>query len=132
MNTIKSESNNFTQKDFADALFKLKKDIGLSYMQIAVKAKLSDTYLINIVNRKNLAPNDGNIEKIAKALGVEPEYFFEYRLRRLINLINDNREYLDMFLNEIELSQKKRKAQKARVSSRKAAEGVGKVGEASK
>ena len=122
MNAIKSDSKILTHKDFADALFELKQDTGLSYMQIAVKARLSDTYLINIVNRKNLAPNNENIKKIAKALRIEPEYFFEYRLRRLINLLKSNREYLDLFLKEIRLSQKKRKAQRARVRAKKMAE----------
>ena len=121
-----------TIEDFGDALIGLISEKKFTYGQVGSMSKLSATYIFDIAKKKVQPPKDENLIKIAKTLGVKPEYFFEYRLRRLINLISDNREYLDLFLNEIELSQKKRRAQKARVSSRKAAEGVGKVGEASK
>ena len=107
MNTNKSNGKKYTNEDFADALLELKEQSGLSYMQIAIKSELSDTYLVNIVKRKNLAPKDENIEKIAKALGVEPEYFFEYRLRRLVDFINENRKYLNEFLDHVEIKEKK-------------------------
>ena len=107
MNTNKSIGREYSCKDFADAFFELKKSIGFSYMQIAVKAKLSDTYLVNIVNRKNLAPNSKNIKKIAKALKVEPEYFYEFRLRKLINILDSNRKYLDPVLKELYGQEKK-------------------------
>ena len=81
MDTNKSES--YSNKDFKDALLELKTNSGLSYMAIAIKAGLSDSYLVNIVNGKNLAPTDENITKIAAALNVKPEYFKEYRNRRL-------------------------------------------------
>jgi len=64
-------------------LMELKQSSGMSYTQVAIKTKLYDTYLINIVKRKNLAPNDENIKNIARALNVKPEYFREYRQRRL-------------------------------------------------
>jgi transcriptional regulator with XRE-family HTH domain len=83
MNTNISESKGYSNLDFARALLELKNASGLSYMKIAVKAGVSDTYLVNIVQGKNLAPNDDNIRKIAWALGVAPEYFKEYRQRRL-------------------------------------------------
>ena len=81
MDTNKSES--YSNKDFKDALLELKTTHGMSYMAIAVKAGLSDSYLVNIVNGKNLAPTDENIAKIAAAFDVGPEYFKEYRNRRL-------------------------------------------------
>ncbi len=109
MNTNKSNGKKYTNEDFADALLELKEKSALSYMQIAIKSGLSDTYLVNIVKRKNLAPKDENIEKIAKALGVDPEYFFEYRLRRLVDFINENREYLNEFLDHVEIKGKKEK-----------------------
>jgi len=83
MNTSISDSANYSNKEFADALLDLKNASGLSYMKIAIKAGVSDTYLVNIVQRKNLAPNDDNIKNIARALNTKPEYFKEYRQRRL-------------------------------------------------
>ena len=111
MNTIKSDSEKYTIKDFGEALLELKEDSGLSYMQIAVKAGLSDTYLINIVKGKNLAPNDENIEKIASAFGLKPEYFKEYRNRRLsekMNTLGFDKENYDVPLSkeEVEFLQK--------------------------
>jgi len=124
--------NTNTAEDFSDALKGLMHERELSYNQLAYKCKLSPQFLHQIVTKKVLPPKDKFIKAIAKSLNIEPEYFFEYRLRSLIKILNNHREYLDLFLKEIEVSQKKRRAQKARVSSRKAAEGVGKVGEASK
>jgi len=63
MNTNRSDGNNYTNKEFAEALLELKQGSGMSYMQVAIKAGLSDTYLINIVKRKNLTPNDENKKK---------------------------------------------------------------------
>jgi len=106
MDTIKSDSEKYTIKDFGEALLELKEDSGLSYMQIAVKAGLSDTYLINIVKGKNLAPNDENIEKIASAFGLKPEYFKEYRNRRLsekLNTLNFDKENYDVPLSQEEV-----------------------------
>jgi len=106
VNTNKSNSEKYTNKDFADALLELKEQSGLSYMQIAIKAGLSDTYLINIVKRKNLAPNDENIKKIARALGVKPEYFKEYRQRRLaekLDTLNFHKESYDVPLSNEEI-----------------------------
>ena len=107
MNTNKSISREYSCKDFAEALFDLKGNARLSYGQIADKCGLSDAYLVNIVNRKNLAPNSKNIKKIAKALKVEPEYFYEFRLRKLINILDSNRKYLDPVLKELYSQEKK-------------------------
>ena len=100
-----SNSDSYTNKNFGEALLELKEKSGLSYMQIAIKAELSDTYLVNIVKGKNLAPNDKNIKKIAKALGVGPEYFKEWRNRRLsekLDTLNFNQDDYDVPLSEKE------------------------------
>ncbi len=131
MNTY-TDNASPTREDFGDALKDIMGKRELSYNQLSYKCGLSGQYLNQIVNRKSLPPKDENLLKIAKALEIEPEYFFEYRLRKLFNLLNDTREYLDPFLKEIESSQKKRVSQKARVSSREAAGGTGRIRKASK
>jgi len=115
MNTNKSNSKKYTDKDFANVLLELKEKSGLSDMQIATKAGLSDTYLINIVKRKNFAPNDENIEKIAKALGVKSEYFKEYRQRRLaekLDTLNFHKESYDVPLSKEEVKYLKKVIEK--------------------
>ena len=124
MNTNRSDGNNYTNKEFAEALLELKQGSGMSYMQVAIKAGLSDTYLINIVKRKNLAPNDENIKNIARALKVKPEYFREYRQRRLaekldtlnfhktnykVALSDEEAEYLKNIIKEHFQKKKKKK-----------------------
>jgi transcriptional regulator with XRE-family HTH domain len=124
MNTNRSDGNNYTNKEFAEALLELKQGSGMSYMQVAIKAGLSDTYLINIVKRKNLAPNDENIKNIARALNVKPEYFREYRQRRLaekldtlsfhktnykVALSDEEAEYLKNIIKEHFQKKKKKK-----------------------
>ncbi len=91
--TSTSISNKFSNKEFGDALKELKEQKGLSFMQIAIKCKLSDSYLVQLANKKNLAPKDENIEKIAKALGVEPSYFKEYRNRRLSETLGSSIDF---------------------------------------
>ncbi|MBN2073622.1 MAG: helix-turn-helix transcriptional regulator [Actinobacteria bacterium] len=105
MNTNISESKGYSNLDFARALLELKNASGLSYMKIAVKAGVSDTYLVNIVQGKNLAPNDENIRKIAGALNVKPEYFKEYRQRRLaekLDTLNFHKTNYRVALSEAE------------------------------
>ena len=124
MNTNRSDGKKYTNTDFADALLELKQGSGLSYMQIAIKAGLSDTYLINIVKRKNLAPNDDNIKNIARALKIKPEYFKEYRQRMLaekldtlnfhkasynVALSDEEAEYLKNIIKEHFQKKKKKK-----------------------
>jgi len=89
------ENKNYTIKDFYIAFKDLKEKQNLSLGQIAIKTGLSKSFLSDIMNKKVLPPKDEFIEKIDRALGVEPEYFFEYRLRRLNDYINENRDFLD-------------------------------------
>ena len=90
-----NENKIYTIKDFYLAFKDLKEKLNLSLGQIAIKTGLSKSFLSDIMNNKVLPPKDEFIEKIAKALGVEPDYFFEYRLRRLNDFINENRDFLD-------------------------------------
>jgi transcriptional regulator with XRE-family HTH domain len=90
-----NENKIYTNKDFYLAFKDLKEKMNLSLGQIAIKTGLSKSFLSDIMNNKVLPPKDKFIEKIAKALGVESDYFFEYRLRRLTDFINENRDFLD-------------------------------------
>ena len=90
-----NENKIYTIKDFYIAFKDLKEKLNLSLGQIAIKTGLSKSFLSDIMNNKVLPPKDEFIEKIAKALGVESDYFFEYRLRRLNDFINENRDFLD-------------------------------------
>lgn len=101
-----SINEEYTNKDFGDALKELKERKGLSYMQIAIKSGLSDSYLVLLVQKKALPPKDKYIKKIAKAFNLKPEYFKEYRQRRLaekLNTLNFHKENYDVPLSEEEV-----------------------------
>jgi len=89
-----NENKIYTVKDFYLAFRDLKKKQNLSLGQISIRTDLSKSFLSDIMNNKVLPPKDEFMEKIAKALGVDPDYFFEYRLRRLNDFINKNRDFL--------------------------------------
>lgn len=96
----------YTNKDFYIAFRELKEKAKLTLGQIAVKTGLSKSFLSDIMNKKVLPPKDEFIEKIAKALGVKPEYFKEYRQRRLaekLNTLNFHKESYDIPLSKKEI-----------------------------
>ncbi len=104
MSTYKNK--NYTDKSFHIAFKDLKENLNLSLGQISIKTGLSKSFLSDIINNKVLPPKDQFIEKIAKALKVEPEYFFEYRLRRLTDFINENRDFLNSCIKQKLIYQK--------------------------
>jgi transcriptional regulator with XRE-family HTH domain len=83
MNTNADNKNIYTDKDFSDALKELMDKKDWSYNQLSYRCKLSAQYLNQLVNKKSLPPKDKNITKIARAFNLRPEYFKEYRNRRL-------------------------------------------------
>jgi transcriptional regulator with XRE-family HTH domain len=83
MNTNADNKNIYTDKDFSDALKELMDNKDWSYNQLSYRCELSAQYLNQLVNKKSLPPKDENIRKIARAFNLRPEYFKEYRNRRL-------------------------------------------------
>ena len=94
------DNRSFSNKDFYLAFKDLKKKLNLSLGQISIKTGLSKSFLSDISNNKVLPPKDKFIEKIAKAFGVEPSYFFEYRKRRLSEFFEKNREFLNTCIKQ--------------------------------
>ncbi|MBA7561612.1 hypothetical protein ES708_03251 [subsurface metagenome] len=113
MSTYKNK--NYTDKSFHIAFKDLKEKLNLSLGQISIKTGLSKSFLSDIMNNKVLPPKDKFIEKIARALGVEPEYFFKYRLRRLIDFINENKDFLNFCIKKKLIYQKNTGSEKKRL-----------------
>lgn len=93
---------NKTYDDFADAFYKLKKDNGdISYGKISLSIGILESTINALVNRKRAnPPSDEIINKIAKYFKIKPEYFYEYRLKKLLEYIDSNREFLDDCLKQ--------------------------------
>jgi transcriptional regulator with XRE-family HTH domain len=71
----------FSEEPFGRTIEKLMDETGVTYRALADKTKLSAGYLNHLVHGNRPVPSDDVLRTLAKALGVEPEHFREYRLR---------------------------------------------------
>ena len=70
---------------FPEELDALRRDRGLSYRALARQTGISASYLCNLVTgQRGARASDLLIERLAGALGVPPDEFQEYRVRRVI------------------------------------------------
>ena len=56
---------------------------------------LSAGYLNHLVHGNRPVPSDDVVEKLAKALGVEPEHFLEYRVRVITDRLEQMPDLVD-------------------------------------
>jgi transcriptional regulator with XRE-family HTH domain len=80
---------------FPGALRGLMEERHLSYRQLAYKTKLSAGYLNHLTKGTRPVPADPVIRTIAKALRVEPDFFLEYRLRRVVRVLEGHTQLVD-------------------------------------
>ncbi len=88
MYTTPIAKNRFSQERFPDALKGLMEERHLSYRQLAYKTKLSAGYLNHLTKGTRPVPSDPVIEVIAEALLVEPDFFVEFRLRQVADVLD--------------------------------------------
>jgi transcriptional regulator with XRE-family HTH domain len=68
---------------------------GLTYRGLAASTGLSAGYLNHLVHGNRPVPSDEVIATLAKALGVEPEHFREYRIRVITERLEEMPELVD-------------------------------------
>ncbi len=68
---------------------------GVTYRALAEQTTLSAGYLNHLVHGNRPVPSDEIVRKLAKALGVEPEHFREYRLRLITQKLEQMPELID-------------------------------------
>ena len=78
----------FSRERFPEALKGLMEERHLSYRQLAYKTKLSAGYLNHLTKGTRPVPADPVIGVIATALCVEADYFLEYRLRKVADVLD--------------------------------------------
>lgn len=71
----------FSEEPFGATVERLMTETGLTYRGLADKTDLSAGYLNHIVHGNRPVPSNDVIARLARALGVEPEHFREYRIR---------------------------------------------------
>ena len=67
----------------------------LSYRQLAYKTKLSAGYLNHLTKGTRPVPADPVVRTIAAALHVEPDFFVEHRMRRVVDFLEGSTRLID-------------------------------------
>jgi transcriptional regulator with XRE-family HTH domain len=85
----------FSIDAFGPTVERLMDETGITYRALADKTKLSAGYLNHLVHGNRPVPSDDVMRTLAKALGVEPEHFREYRLRVITERLEAMPELID-------------------------------------
>jgi transcriptional regulator with XRE-family HTH domain len=73
----------FSEEPFGSTVAKLMDETGVTYRGLGAETGLSAGYLNHLVHGNRPVPSDEVVEKLARALGVDPEHFLEYRIRKI-------------------------------------------------
>ena len=71
----------FSEEPFGPTIERLMAENEVTYRGLAEQTQLSAGYLNHLVHGNRPVPSNDVVERLARALGVEPEHFREYRLR---------------------------------------------------
>lgn len=85
----------FSEEPFGVTMVRLMDEQGVTYRQLAAKADLSAGYLNHVVHGNRPVPSNGVVQRIAAALGVEPEHFLEYRVRVITERLEQMPDLVD-------------------------------------
>ncbi len=85
----------FSDEAFGPTIQRLMAESGVTYRGLADKTKLSAGYLNHLVHGNRPVPSNDVVEKLAAALGVEPEHFLEYRVRVITERLEAMPELID-------------------------------------
>jgi transcriptional regulator with XRE-family HTH domain len=91
----RSRRRRFSDEPFGPTIEQLMDESGVTYRALADKTKLSAGYLNHLVHGNRPVPSDEVMQTLAKALGVEPELFREYRLRVITERLEAMPELVD-------------------------------------
>jgi len=85
-----------TYKDFGEAIEELRQNARISYDTVAFGIRRAQSYVYGIcTRRKRLLPTEDQVKEFADYFHVLPEYFYEYRLKKMLDYVDKNREFLD-------------------------------------
>jgi transcriptional regulator with XRE-family HTH domain len=85
----------FSDEGFGATVERLMNETGTTYRALADKTSLSAGYLNHLVHGNRPVPSNEVVETLARALGVDPEYFREYRLRVITQRLEEMPELID-------------------------------------
>jgi transcriptional regulator with XRE-family HTH domain len=85
----------YSRERFQTALKGLMEERHLSYRQLAYKTQLSAGYLNHLAKGTRSVPADPVIRTIATALRIEADFFLEYRLRQVADVLDASSQLID-------------------------------------
>ena len=85
----------YASEPLGPAIERLMAETGITYRALAEKTSLSAGYLNHIVHGTRRVPSTEVISRIAKALGVKPDYFREVRVRIIIDKLEQTPALVD-------------------------------------
>ena len=94
----------FSEEPFGPTIERLMTESGTTYRALAERTDLSAGYLNHLVHGNRPVPSSDVIERLAKALGVEPEHFREYRLRVITERLEAMPELIDRLYKRLDAS----------------------------
>ncbi|MCC6222372.1 MAG: helix-turn-helix domain-containing protein [Thermoleophilia bacterium] len=92
----------FSEAPFGDTVTALMAEGGLTYRGLATETGLSAGYLNHIVHGRRPVPSNEVLVGIARALGVEPEHFREYRIRVITERLEELPELVDRLYRQLD------------------------------
>ena len=92
----------YSDEEFGATIERLMSDTGLTYRGLAGKTGLSAGYLNHLVHGNRPVPSKDVVERLAGALGVEPEHFREYRLRVIADRLEQMPDLVDRLYRRLE------------------------------
>ena len=91
----------FSEDPFGTTIERLMEETGVTYRGLAAKTSLSAGYLNHLVHGNRPVPSNEVIDRLAGALGVEPEHFREYRLRVITDRLEQLPEMIDRLYKQL-------------------------------
>jgi transcriptional regulator with XRE-family HTH domain len=85
----------FSEEPLGPTIERLMAEEGVTYRGLAERTGLSAGYLNHIVHGNRPVPSNEVVAALARALGVEPEHFREYRLRVITERLEAMPELID-------------------------------------
>jgi len=81
---------------------RLMNEAAITYRALAAKTGLSAGYLNHLVHGNRPVPSNQVVEQLARALGVEPDHFREYRVRVITERLEAMPEMIDRLYKRLE------------------------------
>ncbi len=103
-----------SNKDFREALSDLIRERKIKLRSLGAKTSLDFSYFSKLTRRKGAPPIETMIN-ISNALDVTPEYFLEYRIHKIDEVLKNNPEIIEevlTFAYDLERKQKLKIADK--------------------